>query len=142
MVRESNQAESIERLWEQHPLGNARVHGCQSNRMSAPRIRDVIWASSEVFSVPYNFILAERRSKKIVLARHMAMYVAYQITFSSTTMIGRAFGNRDHTTVLHAIKKVNALVAEGREDVIDNIAAIKERASRIKRDWLNDKVDG
>lgn len=142
MLRENSLAAKSRLQWDECPMGVIRLHGYLSKKKNTPRIRDVIQAASEVFGVPFNFIIAERRAGKIVMARHTAMYVAYSMTLSSTTMIGRAFGGRDHTTVIYAINKIDTFAKEGREDVINNIIAIRERALIIKREWLNDKVDG
>ena len=56
----------------------------------------------------YDDIVGPCRNKPVVRARHAAMYLAYRDLGKSTTQIGKAFGNRDHTTVLHAIRKVEA----------------------------------
>jgi chromosomal replication initiator protein len=52
-------------------------------------------------------IRGEKRHASLVRARHMAMYLAKQLTHHSLPEIGRFFGNRDHTTVLHAVRKMD-----------------------------------
>lgn len=52
--------------------------------------------------------------RSVVKARQEAMWRAYQTGRFSTTKIGRYFGGRDHTTVLHALRRVNDLAAEGK----------------------------
>lgn len=133
--------EEIEQILKKYRQSRERIHGYQNKKLKAPRIRDVIFAASEVFGVPHDNILSDRRSRDVVIARHTAMYVAYKITFCSTTMIGKAFGNRDHTTVTHAVKKLEVMVEEGREDVIKNVEEIKAMAIALKREWLDAKVD-
>lgn len=56
-------------------------------------------------------LLADRRFKPIVRARHVAMYLAKTMTPRSLPEIGRRFGGRDHTTVIHAVRKVEADMA-------------------------------
>jgi chromosomal replication initiator protein len=54
----------------------------------------------------------EKRSKDIVHARHVAMYLARTLTSSSLPQIGKNFGDRDHTSVLHACNKIKDMVDE------------------------------
>ena len=57
-------------------------------------------------SVAIAEITGEKRSRPLVDARHIAMYVTRQMTKLSYPDIGREFGGRDHTTVLHAVRRV------------------------------------
>ena len=74
----------------------------------------------------YNMRLADlnskRRSRSIVRPRQIAMALAKELTEHSLPEIGDAFGGRDHTTVLHACRKV---------------AELRETDPRIKEDWNN-----
>lgn len=54
-------------------------------------------------------LLSERRTMSIVRPRQIAMYLAKTITLRSLPEIGRRFGGRDHTTVLHSVRKITAL---------------------------------
>jgi chromosomal replication initiator protein len=61
-----------------------------------------------------------RRARAVARPRQVAMYLAKQLTSRSLPEIGRKFGGRDHTTVMHAVKKVEQLSksdAEFAEDV-------------------------
>ena len=57
-------------------------------------------------------LLCERRTRAVARPRHVAMYLAKSLTTRSYPDIGRRFGGRDHTTVLHAVKRIEALKAE------------------------------
>lgn len=57
-------------------------------------------------------LMAQRRTRTVVLPRQIAMYLARELTVKSMPEIGRRFGNRDHTTVLHAIRKIEARRAD------------------------------
>jgi Bacterial dnaA protein helix-turn-helix len=63
----------------------------------------------------YDVTLAEmlsvRRNKRLAFARHVAVWLAWKSTGMSTVALGRLFGNRDHTTVMHAIARIEALTA-------------------------------
>ncbi|WP_243375258.1 chromosomal replication initiator protein DnaA [Sandarakinorhabdus cyanobacteriorum] len=60
-------------------------------------------------------LLSERRAREVARPRQIAMYLAKKMTPRSLPEIGRRFGNRDHTTVMHAVKKVEELRAKDRE---------------------------
>lgn len=128
MESEINLSKVVEQIWQEYPLGRDRLHDYHNKRRGAPRISEVIKSAAEVYRIPADYILADRRAKDVVNARHVAMYVAYVLTFSSTTMIGRAFGNRDHTTVLHAVRKIGQWIEEGREGLIEQVSDVKERS--------------
>ena len=57
-------------------------------------------------------IISQRRNKEIVYPRQIAMYLARELTESSLPKIGKEFGGKDHTTVLHAIDKIEKQLAE------------------------------
>jgi hypothetical protein len=78
-----------------------------------PRIRDVSIkeiqsAVALEFRVRVKDILASRRQADIILPRHVAMYLARMLTLRSMSEIGNRFGGRDHTTIMHAVKKIEA----------------------------------
>lgn len=55
---------------------------------------------------------AKTRTRAIAFPRQVAMYLARQLTTASLLEIGRAFGGKDHTTVLHAVEKIHLLLQE------------------------------
>ena len=57
-------------------------------------------------------LVSARRTKVIVRPRQIAMYLSKTLTPRSLPEIGRRFGNRDHTTVLHAVRKVEDLITK------------------------------
>ena len=61
------------------------------------------------YSVRISDILSHRRARSIVRPRQIAMYFSKNLTTRSLPEIGRYFGGRDHTTVLHAVRKVSEL---------------------------------
>lgn len=84
----------------------------------APRFPSVSYIQSVVclhYQLTLAQLLSERRHRNIVRPRQIAMYLAKTLTPRSLPEIGRRFGGRDHTTVLHAIRKVAALMDEDRD---------------------------
>ena len=75
-------------------------------------IDQIIETVAQFYNLETKDLVGRRRSKDIVTARHIAMYLAREETDASLPQIGRALGGRDHTTVLHAYEKIRALVEE------------------------------
>jgi len=62
------------------------------------------------FDLSIEDILSKRRTKTVVRPRHIAMYLAKSMTTRSLPDIGRRFGGRDHSTVIHAVTKITELL--------------------------------
>lgn len=80
----------------------------------------------EYFGVSVNDVVSARRTKDVVNPRHVAMFLCKELTPYSLPAIGRAFGGRDHTTVLHALRRINRLLIK--RDPIITAAVPKIRA--------------
>ena len=74
------------------------------------KIEDIQRVVGRRYHVARNDLLSIRRTAKIVRPRQIAMYLAKMLTMRSLPEIGRRFGGRDHTTVLHAVRKIAALI--------------------------------
>ena len=70
---------------------------------------------SEYYKVKMSELLSKRRSRSIARPRQVAMALAKELTNHSLPEIGEAFGGRDHTTVLHACRKVKELQETNRD---------------------------
>ena len=75
-------------------------------------IDDIQKATAEHYGMKQVDLLSERRNRAIARPRQAAMWLAKQLTTRSLPDIGRRFGGRDHTTVLHAVRRIEALRAE------------------------------
>ncbi len=75
-----------------------------------PTIDQVKRAICNVFGVTRTDLESARRSRSIAYPRQIAMYLCRKLTTRSLPQIGRYFGNRDHTTVLYAVRKLEALI--------------------------------
>ena len=67
---------------------------------------------AEYFNIKMSDMVSNRRMQNIARPRQVAMYIAKQLTSKSLPEIGRKFGGRDHTTILHAVRKVQELCNE------------------------------
>ena len=75
------------------------------------KIEDIQRVVSKHYNVSKQDLLSSRRTRSIVWPRQIAMYLAKSLTLRSLPEIGRRFGGRDHTTVLHAVRKVEELLS-------------------------------
>jgi chromosomal replication initiator protein len=78
------------------------------------------------FNLNIQEMLSPRRSRSLARPRQIAMYLAKQHTTNSLPDIGRKFSNRDHTTVIHAVKKIDELIKKDNE-IKQNIIEIKKK---------------
>jgi len=69
-------------------------------------------AVAQSFGVEIEELKNEKRTKEITIARHVAMYLTRELTAYSLQAIGRAYGGRNHASVLHACSRIKALLGE------------------------------
>jgi chromosomal replication initiator protein len=74
------------------------------------KIEDIQRVVARQYNVSRADLLSSRRTANVVRPRQVAMYLAKTLTLRSLPEIGRRFGGRDHTTVLHAVRKIESLV--------------------------------
>lgn len=83
-------------------------------------IDDIQRKVAEHYSIRMTDMFSARRARAVARPRQVAMFLAKQLTSRSLPEIGRRFGNRDHTTVMHAVSRITELMVEDRvlaEDV-------------------------
>ncbi len=89
------------------------------------KIEDILRVVSRHFGVSKGDLLSQRRHRSVVWPRQIGMYLAKQLTARSLPEIGRRFGNRDHTTVLHAIRKIEGEL-NGNQRLRDELEDLKK----------------
>lgn len=89
-------------------------------------IRAIQRAVSDHFEMSVTEMLANRRNAPVVRIRQMAIYLCKELTGKSLPDIGRRFGGKDHTTILHAIRRVTAL-ALADSNTAQDICIIKRK---------------
>src|SRR5579885_535943 len=89
------------------------------------KIEDIQRVVARQYNVSRSDLLSSRRTANVVRPRQVAMYLAKTLTLRSLPEIGRRFGGRDHTTVLHAVRKIEGLVG--------NDMALAEEIEILKR---------
>ena len=89
--------------------------------ITVDKIQNVV---SNYFNIPLSDMLSQRRSRPLARPRQIAMFLAKKLTSRSLPEIGRRFANRDHTTVIHAVKTITRL-ADQDDEMKKNISQIK-----------------
>jgi chromosomal replication initiator protein len=95
-------------------------------QVTIERIQETV---SDRFGLSLDELCGDRRSQNIVYPRQVAMYLSRELTDSSLPKIGKQFGGRDHTTVIHATSKIARLIREDRS--VYNL--VQELTARIKQ---------
>jgi chromosomal replication initiator protein len=89
------------------------------------KIEDIQRIVARQYNVSRADLLSSRRTANVVRPRQVAMYLAKTLTLRSLPEIGRRFGGRDHTTVLHAVRKI--------ENLVGNDSALADEIEVLKR---------
>jgi chromosomal replication initiator protein len=89
------------------------------------KIEDIQRIVARHYNVSRGDLLSSRRTANVVRPRQIAMYLAKTLTLRSLPEIGRRFGGRDHTTVLHAVRKI--------ENLVGNDTTLAEEIEALKR---------
>lgn len=93
----------------------------------------IIGQTAAFFNVTIEALCSADRTRPMVEARQIAMYLCRELTGLSLPKIGEAFGGRDHTTVMHANKKITGLMTERRE-TYNNVMELTNRVKRKARE--------
>ena len=93
----------------------------QAKIITVDKIQNTV---SSFFNIPLAEMLSQRRSRPLARPRQIAMYLAKKMTTRSLPEIGRRFANRDHTTVIHAVKTITRL-SEKDDEMKKNIDQLR-----------------
>jgi chromosomal replication initiator protein len=104
--------------------------GSLSTGTRACSVADIQAAACEHFSISLEELISSTRSARVAWPRQLAMYLARELTEESLPAIGRHFGGRDHTTVLHAYRRTVARIASdvAAQEAVDKLCAALGRA--------------
>jgi chromosomal replication initiator protein len=95
-------------------------------QVTIERIQELV---SDRFGLSLDELCGDKRSQNIVYPRQVAMYLSRELTDSSLPKIGKQFGGRDHTTVIHATSKIARMIREDRD--VYNL--VQELTARVKQ---------
>lgn len=103
-------------------LGSA-LRGGPERRITVDEIQKTV---ADHFTLKQADLLSERRTRSVARPRQIAMYLCKQHTTRSYPDIGRRFGGRDHTTVLHGVRKIEELIAQD-EQIARDVEALTRK---------------
>ncbi|WP_346845697.1 chromosomal replication initiator protein DnaA [uncultured Rothia sp.] len=92
----------------------------------------VLTATASYFSVSIEDLQSKSRNRTLVTARQIAMYLLRELTDMSLPKIGQEFGGRDHTTVMHADRKIRELMAE-RHQIFNQVTELTNKIKQEQR---------
>lgn len=93
---------------------------------------DIITATADYFKLTVDDLYGSSRSQAVATARQIAMYLCRELTSLSLPKIGQLFGNRDHTTVMYANKKISELMKE-RRSIYNQVTELTARIKQTSR---------
>ena len=105
-------------------LAEAALQDIIVTRQKKITVENIIERTADNFGLEPEAVLSKKRTQEIALTRQVAMYLCRILTDLSLPKIGEIFGGRDHTTVLHAFKKIDTLVS-GDADFKNRVELIK-----------------
>ena len=89
--------------------------------------------TADYFSLTIEELCSKSRTRALVTARQIAMYLCRELTDMSLPKIGQHFGGRDHTTVMHADRKIRELMAE-RRAIYNQVTELTNRIKQQQRE--------
>jgi len=107
-------------------LRSERADGPSGERLTPESIRDIV---AQAWGVRPEGLQSRRRTRDLTVPRQVAMYLIKELLDESLVAIGRVFGGRDHSTVIHSIRKVEDDMRQN-EGFADRVREVRERLAR------------
>ena len=101
----------------------------EGDTTKAPSMDLIKNAISSYYGVPPELLVGKRRTRPVVHARQVAMYLCRDMTNVTLAAIGDSFGGRNHATVLHACRKVEAMIKE-KKQILQEISELTARINK------------
>lgn len=115
---------------QKRPIDLDLVHDALADVLRASRqkltLDIIIKQTAEFYNIRMSDITGKRRMRSVAYPRQVSIYLAKQLTTRSLPDIGRAFGGRDHSTVIHAVKKIDNLMRQDSQ-VAEEVEALRRR---------------
>jgi len=127
-------ASELRRLYELLDQEVMRISNGEPENVTV-RMSVVLKMAHRYFGMPIEEIVSHRRSLKYIVPRQVTVYVARKLTDLSTPQVGKWFGNRDHSTIVHACKKVEDEIGKGNQQwvkYVDELTALCKKEAAIE----------
>lgn len=105
------------------------------------RMSVVLKMAHRYFGMSIDDIISHKRSLKYMAPRQVTMYVARKLTDLSTPQVGKWFGGRDHTTVIHACKKVDEEIKKNNKQwikYVDELSALCKKEAAVEHERIEE----
>lgn len=112
---------------------SVRCYLASRNGLQAPALDELAAEAAQYFSLKLSDLRSPSRRRKVVTARNVAVYAARHLTDASFQQIGRYFGGRDHTTIMHGYYKLKAMLE------VD--PAVRSAVEQLQRKWSTNEKD-
>lgn len=123
-------AEQVRQMVEQQHKARDYLYVSTDNvcelAVKTPTVNAILSTVSDFYKTPIVDIVSQRRQASVCRVRQVVCYLARQLTTRSLPQIGKVVGDRDHTTVLHAVNKI-AELAEREPGLAAELATLRER---------------
>ncbi len=109
-------------VFDGEPINTARMR---------PTIKNIIRVVCEYYGISHVDLISQRRTRDLARPRQVAMYLAKTHTESSYPTIGKSFGSRDHTTVMHGFRTIEARIKTDGQ-LADDVATLSQKFQRAR----------
>ncbi len=100
-------------------------------RDSRPKCREVAQIVADHFGIGRTAMISSRRDRKYCTPRQIAMYLCHILTLRSYPEIGRGLGNRDHSTIINGVRKIQGRISGREEKLIGDVDALYSKITAI-----------
>jgi chromosomal replication initiation ATPase DnaA len=107
-------------------LDDALQDDYEAEKVFRPKLKTIVTAVAREFNFTINDLLSHRKPSDIVTARFAAIYLARRLTLLSTTVIGKGLGNRDHSTIIHALRRFPEMMNEN-DQLLERVLRLEEK---------------
>jgi chromosomal replication initiation ATPase DnaA len=90
-------------------------------------VRGVVKVTAKYYGMTPDELVSDRRTRPVVLRRQVAMYVAYRMVGRGTAFIAYYMGKRNHVTIRHGVRVIEALLDAGDVETVTAVVAIRKR---------------
>lgn len=120
------------------PITAATVANTYAELGRHPKVSDIVAEAVAYYKIERAELISRRREHRIAHVRHVIMYLARELTPYSYPHIGRVLGGRDHTTILHGVRKIQGILPNNKELAAD-LEALQARIMTRAQDEFASK---
>ena len=108
----------------------SKIFSQDTSQITVENIQRVV---ADYYNISFSDIKSQKRNKNIVYPRHIAVYLAHELTEYSTTELGHEFGGKDHTTIMHSCQKIEEMVKTD-ESLENTLSILKKKIKEYRKE--------